>query len=360
MKIPLIVLLVNFYCLIDVCYGKAAGLNLSIYEKKKFAQQLAAQSLYNSSDCVIQLTAETLKDRIYDQKYASFVEFYNSYCGFCRRFAPTWKEFAENVYPWRKIVQVGAIDCSVDLNNQICREYEVMAYPTIRYFSPNTSVDSRNIGINIEGKDSNDLRNKLINLLKNETISSSSWPNLSPLEDINVQNIFHQYPDKVQYIFIIYESPNSNIGYEIALDLHSIKEIIIKQVLNEEVANGLSLNGKPSLTVINRAIETTNLPIMNYNRQSVVDAIKNFVEKRGIKITNNILTSSEVATIGNNGIALQNEALRQKSKIMKDVIFQADLEAAIRYTLFHEITKYQEIEGERFTALREYIGVLNR
>ena len=33
---------------------------------------------------------------------------------------------------------VGAIDCAQEVNMPTCREYEVMGYPTIKFFSPNT------------------------------------------------------------------------------------------------------------------------------------------------------------------------------------------------------------------------------
>ena len=33
---------------------------------------------------------------------------------------------------------VAAIDCAMEYNMETCREYEVMGYPTIKFFSPNT------------------------------------------------------------------------------------------------------------------------------------------------------------------------------------------------------------------------------
>ena len=33
---------------------------------------------------------------------------------------------------------VAAIDCAMEANMPTCREYEVMGYPTIKFFSPNT------------------------------------------------------------------------------------------------------------------------------------------------------------------------------------------------------------------------------
>lgn len=103
---------------------------MSVYEQKKYAKQLESQpqqGLYDNSDLVIDLNVNSLRERIFEQNYASYVEFYNSYCGFCRRFASKWKAVAENVTRWDDILKVFAIDCSDDKNNDICREFEVMA-----------------------------------------------------------------------------------------------------------------------------------------------------------------------------------------------------------------------------------------
>lgn len=40
--------------------------------------------------------------------------------------------------------------------------------------------------------------------------------------------------------------------------------------------------------------------------------------------------------------------------------FQSDLEAAIRYSIFHELVKYKDMNDEQISALRGYISVLNK
>lgn len=46
---------------------------------------------------------------------------------------------------WRSVVKVGGIDCAEETNIPICREYEIMGYPTMLFFppkSPETKVSS--------------------------------------------------------------------------------------------------------------------------------------------------------------------------------------------------------------------------
>lgn len=188
--------------------------------------------------------------------YGSYVEFYNSFCGFCRRFSPTWKEIAEDLSTWRDVAIVSAIDCSVDENNGLCREFEVMAYPTIRYFSPH-HTDHKKFGIPAEGQERRALRKQLVNFLKNETTVPEHWPSLRPLIQTNNKILFLGVKDIVDFIFIINLEENSTVGHEVALDLHSIDQILVRQVESEHVANKLGLAPRPSLTVVNRNNEGT-------------------------------------------------------------------------------------------------------
>lgn len=60
--------------------------------------QNLAQGLYNASDNVIILNVTNFKQSVYGDTKGWLVEFYNSWCGFCFRFAPLWKTFASDIY----------------------------------------------------------------------------------------------------------------------------------------------------------------------------------------------------------------------------------------------------------------------
>ena len=116
-------------CLVAVIFALSARLvfsaSLSIYEQKKYKQFLEGQGLYNPEDDVIVLTVHNFKSQVMNSPQAWLVEFYNSWCGFCQRFAPSWKALATDVKGWSDLVKVAAIDCSEDENTPICREYEI-------------------------------------------------------------------------------------------------------------------------------------------------------------------------------------------------------------------------------------------
>lgn len=89
------------------------------------------KGLYTDAEFVISMNGESLGSRVYNKDHATYLELYNSYCGFCKRFAPHWKAMSEELKNWRDIVHFGAIDCSRDENNDICREFNVLEYPTV-------------------------------------------------------------------------------------------------------------------------------------------------------------------------------------------------------------------------------------
>lgn len=297
-------------------------------------------------------------------RYGSYVEFYNAYCGYCRRFSPTWKEIAEDLDTWRDVAIVSAIDCSADENNGLCREFEVMGYPTIRYFSPH-HTDHKKFGIAAEGQERRSLRKQLVNFLKNETNVPEHWPNLKPLTQTNSKILFLGVKDIVEFIFIINVEEDSTVGHEVALDLHSIEQIVIRQVDSEHIASKLRLAPKPSLTVVNRNNELIPMTIHGeYDRLTIRNVIQRFASNRGIPTVINMLDVTTpkpaLASVDDVMIRRQNVEIVNQVKDMRDVVFQADLEKALRYSLFHEIPKFTDITGERKFALQRYITIVNR
>lgn len=238
-----------------------------------------------------------------------------------------------------------------------------MAYPTIRYFSPR-HTDHKKFGIPAEGQERRALRKQLVNFLKNETLVPEHWPSLKPLTQTNNKILYLGVKDIVDFIFLINLEENSTVGHEVALDLHSIDQILIRQVESEHVASRLGLAPKPSLTVVNRNNELVTLAIAEYDRRTIRNVIQRFASNRGISTVISMIDvttpKSALASDADVMIMKQNEEIVNRVKGMRDVVFQADLEKALRYTLFHEIPKFTEITGEKKVALERYLAIVTR
>ena len=55
------------------------------------------KDLYSREDDVVILTYENFTENVFRSESAWFVGFFSSWCGHCRRFAPTWKKLATEI-----------------------------------------------------------------------------------------------------------------------------------------------------------------------------------------------------------------------------------------------------------------------
>ncbi|KAJ2964505.1 hypothetical protein NQZ79_g675 [Umbelopsis isabellina] len=67
-----------------------------------------------------------------------FIKFYAPWCGHCKTLAPIWVELANTLKGKTNIAEV---DCTLD--EDICRDYGVTGFPTLKYISKNSAVEFR-------------------------------------------------------------------------------------------------------------------------------------------------------------------------------------------------------------------------
>ncbi|KFB51709.1 AGAP007491-PA-like protein [Anopheles sinensis] len=355
--------------------GGAVGLRekLSAYEQFRFRRQIEESEnngLYDATDSVISLTAANLKERVFNQPHASLVEFYNSYCGFCRRFAPIWKQLAVDILGWQKLVRVTALDCSRDENNAICREFEVMAYPTIRFFAPHYADGEHKIGEPLKEHDGQRIIDRLVDFMQHVENKPSNWPNLTAINRTDDKAALFELgapgSARPKYVYLISEKDaNATIGMQAILDFHDTPAAVVYRVHDPQAStNGLSVIDGSSLSII-------SLPIDEFSREKIREAIRMHLGQHHIIVTD-VSTKSTAkksgdgsATTEQNISALmeqkQEAAIRAKVKELGPaVVYQADLEEAVRFALFHEIARFKTIDGERLVALRNLLNVLVR
>lgn len=344
----------------------------SLYEQHLFKRQAdsaAANSkdenagLYDSNDSVISLNAANLKERVFQQPHASLVEFYNSYCGFCRRYAPVWKQLASDILGWQKLVKVTALDCSRDENNAICREFEVMAYPTIRFFAPYYEDGEQKIGDPVSAHAEPEVIDALIDHMHNVTNKPPGWPDFSPLPaDTSVSTLFSKVANAPKYAYIVNENePNgTSAGSQIILDFLDTSLAVVKRTRDANEPSGLRV-------VVADTLSEIRLPLNEFSRDELAAAIRKHLNEHHIRVTE-VSTkstsrdhSSTEQNISDIMEKAQEAALRSRIRELGPaVVYQADLEEAIRFALFREVTRYKKIDGERLLALQRFLNVLVR
>lgn len=40
---------------------------------------------------------------------------------------------------WSPIIRLGALDCAQDVNTAVCRQYDILGYPSLKFFPPKAS-----------------------------------------------------------------------------------------------------------------------------------------------------------------------------------------------------------------------------
>nr|XP_026691925.1 dnaJ homolog subfamily C member 10 isoform X1 [Ciona intestinalis] len=79
------------------------------------------------------LNPESFKDKVLRRGVGVtwIVDFYAKWCGPCKAMLPAWRQMAKLL---EGVVKVGAVDCAIPTNNQLCKTQGVNAYPEIRLF----------------------------------------------------------------------------------------------------------------------------------------------------------------------------------------------------------------------------------
>lgn len=111
------------------------------------------EALHENGEDAVSLTPESLEYALEDFDFV-FVDFFATWCSHCRDLAPTWERFAEVMHDAEAAATANKADYSEDAYEQakrlkspvlvakidcveyddLCREHEIMGYPTLRLF----------------------------------------------------------------------------------------------------------------------------------------------------------------------------------------------------------------------------------
>ncbi|KZC13020.1 Sulfhydryl oxidase 1, partial [Dufourea novaeangliae] len=352
--------------LLKVCLISVITANCNAEASKEpYQSEIPTQGLYNASDNVVILNVTNFKSSVYGDTKGWLVEFYNSWCGFCSRFAPLWKTFADDIYTWKDIVVIAAIDCADDDNNPICREYEIMHYPMLKYFSVNAHTSFTGLVMEKDNSVSK-LRRNLINLLENEQQEGRgiSWPNITPYRNYETTNIWRAVPKTVKYFFLLFEKTDSHLGAEVILDMHKISILQIRRVTsdNELLCDTNKITNFPSLIVFSRNDTQKTLKIRVPTRESTYNTIMQFMISRGENIHEQNFTKHHLTETNHKSSTSTSKQSQGTEKLentlIDDHLYQLDLENTLRYSISHEIPLHKIIKGEKIDALKKYLNVL--
>ncbi|XP_050427195.1 sulfhydryl oxidase 2 [Adelges cooleyi] len=307
----------------------------------------AAIGLYDESDYLVVLDNHNFNDTLVKGNISYVIEFYNAYCGHCIRFASTWKEFGLEIKDWKNYVQIGAIDCSNADNSQICRDYEVMYYPTVRYFPPHPPYASLGTEFNRPSM-VRDLKQELVKHLA-ESQKSERLTYLCDLQPYKEASIVSKN-EMHQITFVIVDTPENYLARELIIDYCPAKKVRIVHALNtnEPLLRQMNPTKFPSLY----RLENDKFIFLTSG-----DNKTNFVQF----INQNLITVDITPMYHKDLTTRRNDLLAAPSidkKLDVDAVYLSDLEATLSYSLEHEIITRSVISKDALSALKKYLELL--
>eukprot|EP00697_Spironema_sp_BW2_P010442 gnl/Spiro4/25670_TR12789_c0_g1_i1.p2 gnl/Spiro4/25670_TR12789_c0_g1~~gnl/Spiro4/25670_TR12789_c0_g1_i1.p2 ORF type:complete len:193 (+),score=62.84 gnl/Spiro4/25670_TR12789_c0_g1_i1:67-645(+) len=82
----------------------------------------------------VTLTNSNFKAQVHDSGKNSFIKFYAPWCGHCKAMKPAWDQLGSDFFG--SSVLIGDVDCIAE--TELCSQFGVSGYPTVKYFTPET------------------------------------------------------------------------------------------------------------------------------------------------------------------------------------------------------------------------------
>ncbi|NXO04427.1 QSOX1 oxidase, partial [Rhinopomastus cyanomelas] len=305
------------------------------------------RDLYSASD-PLELLGEGAEERLLRSPSAWAVEFFASWCGHCVHFAPTWRALARDIREWRPAVMLAAIDCANEDNQQVCSDFGITGFPTLKFFRAFSEKAEDAIRITNPSATVEDLRHAIItNLEQSQDAWPPACPPLEPASAEEVRTFFQRNKD--QYLALIFEKSNSFVGREVVLDMLQYENVAVRRVLSseEELVEKFGVTTFPSAYLLFRNNSFSRLPVHMETRSFYTYYLRMLsgVTRGSYKLNTTVGSSNETDT------ARLRNADRSK-------VYMADLESTLHYSLRVEAVRAASLSGAQLAAFRCYVATL--
>ncbi|XP_074595952.1 sulfhydryl oxidase 2-like [Brevipalpus obovatus] len=318
------------------------------------------EALYTSTDVGIAiLDSDNFTGHVNDRDNAFIIEFYNSWCGHCIRFAPLWKNFSRSIVKWNKVVQIGVLDCAEDKNVVLCRKYEVMSYPSIVYFWPQYSDNGDLQPVPGKIGEIDEIRHDFLDYLHDNWNRSipKIWPNLELL-DIKDTSDWEKFSSSAdgKDVLLIAESEFSYIGREVILDLSDQRDQFIIRRIKPDNPWLKSLDVDVyNIPYVLKFTSKTKSPSLFWKiinpKDNLRESLTNFILTEYKLNPNNPISSSDSHPV------VLNSQLDSPQSIPDDVHL-VDLYRSLHYTLYKQIPLHKKLGSAKLGIVKRFIEIV--
>ncbi|CAK9291525.1 unnamed protein product [Gordionus sp. m RMFG-2023] len=319
-------------------------------------------NLYPINDSVLLLDNTNFDSEINNKSYAMVINFYASWCGHCKAFAPIYISYSKNVARWKKCVYVAAIDCALPQHNDICTQYEIIAFPTLKFFPPNANgsyysmLASHNISELIE--------ETLVNFGK-VLVKPLSWPDYS-LHSFDEIKYLMKPASSIKILVIAQKYKENIIGIQLILDFMDIPSLKIIRILYSKLNIKFDKEANLTLFKILSPLQLTTFFSINSCRSyedilSLHSAIIKEFRLENVNVDQYRIKISE----RERNYRLSQSLSRHSYSDIYNVIFiehlkrvyMEDLESTL-YHFFRELPRHASLNFTQALALQNFVGAL--
>jgi len=335
--------------------------------------------LYTNNDNVVVLNDTNFHDTISGQSHAWLVEFYASWCGYCRNFAPVFKQFANEVSDWGDVIRVAVIDCGDDINaEKICKDANLTGYPTLKYYFPFTITKDGDVGYNRVSHihtgealliDTIDFVEQMVEeMVEINPKIKHLWPNLTPLSgEGNATNLgfYDIWPEYNEDTFVVIEHEASYIGRQIILDFWRRSEphvVIERLVVSSEnvdtVLEKLRMASLPTVAVFNSVNQTvTPLEIVHTNSADIKSSLETSIQNYLNIDIKEYFAQSTLNPVNNlnGGTSDEGDIIRRRY-----TVYLSDLDKTVLSSLRQEILLRNTFTSDQDAAFHQYLNILHQ
>ncbi|KFO75206.1 Sulfhydryl oxidase 1, partial [Cuculus canorus] len=249
---------------------------------------------------------------------------------------------------WRPAVVLAAIDCADEANQQVCDDFGITGFPTLKFFRAFSEKAEDGIRITNPSATVEDLRHAIITNLEQ---SQDDWPPACPpLEPASAEEVYSFFQrNKEQYLALIFEKNDSFVGREVALDMLQYENVAVRRVLSseEELVKKFGVTTFPSGYLVFRNGSFSRLPVHMEARSFYTYYLRTLsgVTRGSYKLNTTVSTSNETN-------------LSQPTHADSSKVYMADLESTLHYSLRVEAARPSVLSGAQLAAFKCYVAML--
>jgi len=342
--------------------------------------------LYSDRDPVIILNDSNFHETISNKEHAWVVEFYASWCGYCRNFAPTFRRFAGEMTQWRDVIQVAVIDCGDEVNAEtICLGANLTGYPTIKYYLPFTNTMQGEYGYNRESHDHSgeallmdtiDFVESMIDqMIELNPDIDQLWPKLGQSSnesslfgftnpDLDNPELVASQENRKTVNLIIIEDEASYIGKQVILDKWRRKEeqpiisrISVSPPNKNDILRKLNVSTLPIVAIMEPDTENVILLKPTVGSENLKEGLEKVINSY-LGVDNGFIRTTlkplynDVSTVKT---ASEGEIIRRRYSV-----YQSDLDKTVISSLSNEVLLRSSFSSDQRETLYQYLDILSR